>query len=164
MSKTRKLLLSGAAVAGLALGGAALAGAATSGSTGSTGSAGGGPPHGAPQFNNMPAPGSASHEDAEKSVTGDAMTKAQSAAVKATGGGTAGDVTTTFRGGGYEVTVTKSDGTKVEVHLDSSFNVMPGPGGPPQGARGANGPGPQAGAPQGAGPQGAGPQGGAAAN
>jgi len=45
------------------------------------------------------------------------------------GSGTAGDVTTDFTGKGYEVTVTKSDGTKVEVHLDSSFNVLQGPPG-----------------------------------
>jgi hypothetical protein len=48
-------------------------------------------------------------------------TKAQAAAVKVLGGGTAGAVTTDFTGNGYEVTVTKSDGSKVEVHLDSSF-------------------------------------------
>jgi hypothetical protein len=35
-----------------------------------------------------------------------------------------------LRGGGYEVTVTKSDGTSVEVHLDSSLNVRQGPPGP----------------------------------
>jgi hypothetical protein len=38
-------------------------------------------------------------------------------------------VTTDYFGNGYEVVVTKSDGTRVEVHLDSSFNVMQGPGG-----------------------------------
>ena len=88
----------------------------------------------------MPAPGTASHEDNEKAVTGDAATKAQAAAVKAAGGGTAGDVTTDYFGNGYEVTVTKSDGSKVEIHLDSSFNVRMGPpggrfgGSPPGGA------------------------------
>jgi hypothetical protein len=78
----------------------------------------GGPPH-----------GTAAHEDAEKPVTGDAATKAQAAAVTSVGSGTAGAVTTDFNGNGYEVTVTKSDGSTVEVHLDSSFNVQ-GPGGP----------------------------------
>jgi uncharacterized cupin superfamily protein len=29
-----------------------------------------------------------------------------------------------------EVTVTKSDGNTVEIHLDSSFTVMQGPSGP----------------------------------
>ena len=71
-------------------------------------------------------------EDAEKPVTGSAATKAKAAAVKALGGGTAGDVTTDCFGTGYEVTVAKSDGSTVEVHLDSSFNVRQGPpaGGP----------------------------------
>jgi hypothetical protein len=89
----------------------------------------------------MPAPGTAAHEDAEKVVTGEAATKAQAAAVKSVGGGTAGAVTTDYFGSGYEVVVTKSDGTKVEVHLDSSFNVLQGPpgghGAPPPGANGA---------------------------
>jgi hypothetical protein len=86
----------------------------------------------------MPAPGTAAHEDAEKAVTGEAAAKAQAAAVKAAGGGTAGDVTTDYFGNGYEVTVTKSDGSTVEIHLDSSFEVMGGPGGwtgaPPAGS------------------------------
>jgi hypothetical protein len=78
----------------------------------------------------MPAHGSAAHEDAEKAVTGTAASKAQAAAVKAAGGGTAGAVTTDFTGNGYEVTVKKSDGSTVEIHLDSSFNARQGPGGP----------------------------------
>ena len=78
---------------------------------------------------NFPPHGSAAHEDAEKAVTGANATKAQAAAVKALGGGTAGAVTTDFTGNGYEVTVTKSDGSSTEVHMDGSFNVMQGPGG-----------------------------------
>jgi hypothetical protein len=82
----------------------------------------------------MPAHGSAEHEAQEKPVTGDAATQAQAAAVKSIGSGTAGGVTTDMPGTGYEVTVTKADGTQVEVHLDSSFTVMQGghhgPGGP----------------------------------
>jgi hypothetical protein len=63
-------------------------------------------------------------------VTGAAAAKARAAAVKAVGLGTATRVTTNCTGNGYEVTVAKSDGSKVEVHLDSSFNAMPGPSGP----------------------------------
>ena len=74
----------------------------------------------------MPAHGSATHEDAEKAVTGTAASQAQAAAVKSVGSGTAGAVTTDFSGRGYEVTVTKSDGSQVEVHLDSSFNAFQG--------------------------------------
>jgi hypothetical protein len=72
----------------------------------------------------MPSPGTAAHEDHEKAVTGEAADKAKAAALKAVGGGTAGDVTTDYFGNGYEVTVTQSDDSKVEVHLDSSFEVM----------------------------------------
>jgi hypothetical protein len=72
---------------------------------------------------NFPAHGTAAHEDQEKAVTGSNATKAQAAAVKSVGSGTAGAVTTDFTGTGYEVTVTKSDGSTVEVHLDHSFTV-----------------------------------------
>ena len=74
----------------------------------------------------MPPHGSAAHESAEVPVTGANAAKAQAAAVKALGGGTAGAVTTDFTKTGYEVTVTRADGTTTEVHLDSSFNVMQG--------------------------------------
>ena len=64
-------------------------------------------------------------------MTGDAATKAKAAAEKSVGSGsTAGDVTSDFGDNGYEVTVTRSDGSKVEVHLDKSFNVLQGHGGP----------------------------------
>jgi hypothetical protein len=124
----KKLLVGGAGVAALAVGGSAIADAATShaGTTTTTTPA---PP---------PAHGTAAHEDAEKAVTGADAAKAQAAAVKALGGGTAGAVTTDCRGSGYEVTVTTSDGSSVEVHLDASFDVLQGPpdshGGPPPGA------------------------------
>jgi len=130
---TKKMLAGLAALAALALGASAIAGAATSTSTtgATTGTAA---PAAAPQFNG-PAHGTAAHEDAEKSVTGAAAEKAQAAAVKSVGSGTAGAVTSDFTGNGYETTVTKSDGSKVEVHLDSSYSVMQGHGGPATGGR-----------------------------
>ena len=139
-SKARKLALGVAALTGAAVGGAVVAGAATSHSgTSATTTTATRPGHPPPAIRNMPAPGTAAHENAEKPVTGDAATKAQAAAVKAAGGGTAGDVTTDYFGNGYEVTVTKSDGSTVEIHLDSSFNVMARRGGwggapPPSGS------------------------------
>jgi hypothetical protein len=138
--KVKKVALGVAALSGAAVGGAAVAGAANSNSGTTTtppiATAGQQPP--AP-LQNMPAHGSAAHEDAEKAVTGDDAAKAQAAAVKAAGGGSAGVVTTDFTGNGYEVTVTKPDGSKVEYHLDSSFQVMQRPGGwggppPPSGS------------------------------
>jgi hypothetical protein len=126
--KVKKVALGVAALSGAAVGGAAVAGAANShsGTTATPAATAGQPPPNPPR--NMPAPGTAAHEDAEKAVTGDDAAKARAAAVKAAGGGTAGDVTTDYFGEGYEVTVTKADGSKVEYHLDSSFRVLPRPG------------------------------------
>jgi hypothetical protein len=59
-------------------------------------------------------------------VTGTAAAQAQAAAVKVVGSGTAGAVTSDLQGSGYETTVTKADGSTVEVHLDSSFAAMQG--------------------------------------
>jgi hypothetical protein len=134
-----------AAFAALGLGGSALADAASSPSPASHHGASAKPPPG------MPAPGTAFHEDAEKPVTGLAATKAQAAAVKSVGSGTAGAVTTDHSGNGYEVVVTKADGTRVEVHLNSSFKVIQCPPqgmGAPPGRPGARPPG-GAGAPPG---------------
>jgi hypothetical protein len=139
LGKAMQIALGTAVLAGAAVGGAAVAGAATSNNTTTTTlqtAKGHRPP--AMQALKGLRPGTAAHENAEKAVTGDAATKAQAAAVKAVGSGTAGDVTTDYRGSGYEVTVTKSDGSTVEIHLDSSFNVLKGPGachgGPPPGS------------------------------
>ena len=132
-SKTRaRAVRWGGAIALLAVGGIAgsiLAVTLSANAAGGTGAGGS-----APSF---PAHGTARHEGQEKAVTGDNATKAQAAAVKALGGGKAGEVTTDFTARGYEVTVTKSDGSTTEVHLDSSFNVMQGgPGGGPDGGPG----------------------------
>src|SRR4051794_636774 len=130
--RTKKMLVTGAAFAALALGGSAIAGAASNTSTTAASSSSSTAAKSAPAG---PAHGTAAHEDAEKAVTGSNAAKAQAAAVKSVGSGTAGAVTTDMTGDGYETTVTKSDGSKVEVHLDSSFAVMqgrgPDDGGPP---------------------------------
>lgn len=127
-------LLAAGAVGGAALAGTLSASAATPSPTSSTSTVEGGSAGG------FPAHGSAAHEGAEKAVTGSNATKAQAAAVKAAGGGTAGAVTTDMTGTGFEVTVTKTDGTTTEIHLDSSFAVVtPGAGhGGPGGTEGNN--------------------------
>ena len=131
MNPLRKVLLGGAFAVATVTGGAigasflGTANAATTAAT-STASTGSSSSTGTPSQPAMPAHGSAAHEDAEKAVTGTAATQAQAAAVKSVGSGTAGSVTTDYTGQGYEVTVTKSDGSQVEVHLDSSFNVIQG--------------------------------------
>jgi hypothetical protein len=130
LQNTKKVVAGVIGVAALAVGGAAIADAASSqGSTTTTTVTTTAQPQAPPAFN-MPAHGSAAHEDAEKPVTGANADKAKAAALKIVGSGTAGEVTTDFTGAGYEVTVTKSDGTTTEVHLDSSFNQLQrGPGG-----------------------------------
>src|SRR5947209_10288062 len=141
MLRVKKIGAGLAALAALGLGGSAIAGAASSSNTNTTTTTTASGP-GTPAPASFPAHGTAAHEDAEKAVTGDAATKAQAAAVKSVGSGTAGAVTADFTGNGFEVTVTKTDGSQVEVHLDSSYNVMqggphgprgPGPGGAPPG-------------------------------
>jgi hypothetical protein len=122
LDRIQKVVLVVAGLAAFALGGAALAGAAskTNAKTAT----------GTQSAPSIPNHGSAAHEDAEKAVTGDAAAKAQAAAEKSVGSGsTAGDVVSDFGGNGYEVTVTKADGSKVEVHLDKSFSVVQGHGG-----------------------------------
>ena len=126
MKPSQKVLLSGALVGASLIGGAI--GATVIGSAGAQTSST--PSSSTEQPSSFPAHGSPEHEGAETAVTGDAATKAQNAAVQSVGSGTAGDVTTDFTGNGYEVTVTKSDGTQVEVHMDSSFNVQTGHDGP----------------------------------
>jgi hypothetical protein len=133
--KLKQVGLGAVALAALALGASAIAGAATgsSGSSSSTTSSdptssGGGPP---PGFTAADAPGTATHENAEKTVTGEAADKAKAAALASVGGGTAGAVTGDFRNSGdYEVAVTKSDGSQVAVRLDKAFKVETHPGGP----------------------------------
>lgn len=174
MRNLRAKLVAGAAIGGAAVGGAALANAATTSTTSSSsattpagsattppaGAAAPSASHPAPSAS-FPAHGTAAHEDAEKPVTGAAADRAKAAALKSVGSGTAGEVTTDFTGKGYEVTVTKPSGSKVEVHLDSSFQVMqraggsrslggghgPGGYGTGQGGSGTPGPGSAGGAP-----------------
>ena len=134
MIPLRKVLVGGAFAVATITGGAigasflGTANAATTSatSTASAGSSSSSSSAGTPSQPARPAHGSAAHEGAEKAVTGTAATEAQAAAVKSVGSGTAGPVTTDFTGQGYEVTVTKSDGSQVEVHLDSSFSVVQG--------------------------------------
>jgi len=128
--RARKTALGVALLAACAFGGAAVAGAASSGSATTTITT-------TSSASSLPQHGSAAHEDAEKAVTGSAAAQAQAAAVKSVGSGTAGAVTTDFGGTGYEVTVTKADGSTVEVHLDSSFTVVQGRGGPAGPAHGS---------------------------
>src|SRR5215469_11562871 len=96
MFSPKKALAGAAGLAALGLGGAAVAGAATSTSPATTSTPATTPAQTAPAGHppgNMPPPGAPGH-GAMKPVTGTDATKAQTAAVKDAGGGTAGAVTT----------------------------------------------------------------------
>jgi hypothetical protein len=62
----------------------------------------------------------------DQDVTGPAADKARAAAIQAVPGSTAGRVEQETNEGAayYGVTVTKADGTKVEVHEDQNFKVL----------------------------------------
>ena len=59
-------------------------------------------------------------------ITGPAADQARAAAVKAVPGSTAGEVEAETNEGAavYGVIVTKSDGTKLEVHLDKNYKFL----------------------------------------
>ena len=64
-------------------------------------------------------------DEGEAQLTGADADRAREAALRATGGGTANAVDREFdRGSGYEVEVTRKDGSAVDVSLDESFNVV----------------------------------------
>jgi hypothetical protein len=133
INRVTKTLAVLGALGALAVGGSAIAGAATSSTTPAATTTTPSSSTPAPAATG-PAHGTAAHENAETAVTGTAAAQAQAAAVKLVGSGTAGPVTTDMQGSGYETTVTKADGSTVEVHLDSSFAAF-------QGGRGHGAPG-----------------------
>jgi uncharacterized membrane protein YkoI len=63
-------------------------------------------------------------DDNEASITGDALVKASDAALQATGGGRVSDTEVGDEESLYEVEVTRSDGSQVDVQLDENFNVV----------------------------------------
>ena len=96
-TKLKKLLITVAALAALALGGAALAGAASGGSERAT----------------------------VEAITGDAKAKAEQAALAKTGGGKVNQTELDNENGAtYEVEVTKTDGSTVDVRLGDKFDVI----------------------------------------
>ncbi len=60
----------------------------------------------------------------DEPITGDALDRASAAALAHTGEGEVTDTEVGDEDGYYEVEVTLNDGSKVDVHLDESFNVI----------------------------------------
>jgi uncharacterized membrane protein YkoI len=63
-------------------------------------------------------------DDNEAPIRGDALVRASDAALKATGGGRVTDTEVGDEESLYEVEVTRSDGSQVDVQLDESFKVV----------------------------------------
>ena len=63
-------------------------------------------------------------DDTESPITGGALERASRAALEHTGGGRVTDTEVGDEESYYEVEVTLSDGTQVDVQLDRGFNVV----------------------------------------
>jgi uncharacterized membrane protein YkoI len=100
--KLKRGILAAAAVAALGLGGAAIAGATGGGDDG----------------------GGKGDDGSAKPITGTALDRASSVALDHAGGGHVSDTEFQDEEGYYEVEVTRDDGSQVDVHLDSHFNVL----------------------------------------
>lgn len=101
-SKLKRGILAAAAVAALGLGGAAIAGAT------------GGDDDGAGKGD----------DGSGKPIAGSALDRASAIAVDHAGGGRVTGSELQDEEGYYEVEVTRDDGSQVDVHLDSHFNVL----------------------------------------
>jgi hypothetical protein len=97
-NKLKGAVIAAAAIAALAVGGATIAGAASGG--GDDGGDGG-----------------------DKAITGTALDRASTAALQVTGGGKVTGSEVNDEEGYYEIEVTRSDGSQVDVHLDRGFHV-----------------------------------------
>jgi len=62
--------------------------------------------------------------DNEVPIEGEALARASAAALQHTGGGSITETEVGDEDGYYEVEVTLSDGTQVDVHLDQDFKVI----------------------------------------
>jgi uncharacterized membrane protein YkoI len=113
-SRLKGGLVAAAAVAALAGGGAAIAGA-TGGGGNDTAIA--------------PATGgddqATGHDDGPgQPITGSALDKAKSVALRETGGGQVTGSEIRDEEGYYEVEVTRADGSQVDVHMDRNYNIL----------------------------------------
>ena len=99
--RIKKWVIAGAAVVALGAGGTAIAGGAGSDDNGGTGDDGAGKP-----------------------ITGPALDRASRVALDHVGGGTVTATELQDEEGYYEIEVKRDDGSQVDVHLDSHFNVL----------------------------------------
>lgn len=145
IDKLKKILLGVAALAALGFGGSALAGAAggkdgaakqgeaaeqNEAAEGKESGGGAADKDNVQDENGKDDAGEASEsggkgEESDKPLTGDVASKAKRAALAETGGGKAGEAEAEQENGAsYSVEVTKTDGSKVDVHLNDKYKVV----------------------------------------
>jgi hypothetical protein len=112
--------IKGAVAAVAALGALAIGGAAIAGATGG-GQQSAGP---TPARSAEPAASQDTNEGPDQAIGGTALDKASAAALKHTGGGQVTETEVGDEESYYEVEVTRSDGSQVDVQLDRDFNVV----------------------------------------
>jgi hypothetical protein len=125
--RVKNLLLIVLSVAALALGGSAIAGAA-SGGGGSNGNGSNSNPSAQPQAPAGQPPqraGLPPQRPDETLLTGDTEAKVRAAALAKVSGGTIDRIETDADGhAAYEAHMTRSDGSRVTVYVDKSFDVV----------------------------------------
>ena len=131
--RVKNVLLVVLSITALALGGSALAGAASGGS-GSSGGNGSGNNDNLPIRPHSGAPGRAGvppQRPDETLLTGDTAAKVREAALAKVSGGTIERVETDADGNAaYEAHMTRSDGSRVTVYVNKSFEVVGTENGP----------------------------------
>ena len=125
--RVKNLLLIVLSITALALGGSAIAGAASGGGGSSNNGSSNSNPPTRPQ---APA-GLPPQRSDETLLTGDTAAKVREAALAKVSGGTIDRVETDADGhAAYEAHMTRSDGSRVTVYVDKSFNVVSVESGP----------------------------------
>jgi hypothetical protein len=126
--RVKNLLLIVLSVTALALGGSAIAGAASGSGGSSSGSSNANPP--APMANRGPA-GLPPQRSDETLLTGDTAAQVRKAALAKVSGGTILRVETDADGNAaYEAHMVRSDGSRVTVYVNKSFEVVGTQSGP----------------------------------
>ena len=131
--RVKNVLLIVLSITALALGGSALAGAASggSGSSGSNGSSNNNNLPARPQFGAPGRAGVPPQRPDETLLTGDTAAKVRAAALAKVSGGTIERVETDADGNAaYEAHMTRSDGSRVTVYVNKSFEVVGTQAGP----------------------------------
>ncbi len=131
--RVKNVLLIVVSITALALGGSALAGAASGGS-GSSGNGSSNNNNSQPARPHFGGPGQAGvppQRPDETLLTGDAAAKVRAAALAKVSGGTIERVETDADGNAaYEAHMTRSDGSRVTVYVNKSFEVVGTEAGP----------------------------------